>query len=698
MKNLILIISTILLALSAKANDILFFYPIAYEEQTDLFIKLAIPLEDAYVLVNDEKHYFTKQGVLLERIPNEASLSFSIGQTVEGEDIQLQEEATSYRLNPSTTIIIGSALYKQLTAWSTSINQTIPLNSYLRTLLNEDKIADEELLSFTQQFYKYSAPISKMATMDANIQAFFNKSKGSTPDGCNCNFVLNHYSSVSPLKDNSGTYNNGYNFLNSGNTLSEIIPKYDAFDSNSPNWHRWYTNEKGPAHDLFLRTYDSGGQFNYQWSTTGLNNTGSLAPSPSYAYNTFQFMCVGQEFNLPSDCGCTKKFCTLYEYNNFLKVIAHKLRPLSKVSSTAEELAVITLHNNAGVQVIDANRNVAYTECNGNFNFEFLQNIFDLASTIVGVVVDVQDTTNGPPLSNIPGAIADIGADLIELFKTPPVLVTGSCDDIYMKTALLRDFQCFEMKANDPTTITLQSFTFLGVAGEKKWDNYAIARSDFRLQSIVLTGSIEGTDHCCSDKLGQHLYANMGGPVSETTHNNNVTGAYYLYGPWDNFTAVGYAPIIPVNGNRGYFTYNDKNRDCAPIEPKSYSTDLDFLLSPVFEDAITIAMQEGSITGSFEEDELQDKGISSSISFDLYPNPTNDFLNIALQDLQVGSTISLSIYNSLGQLIETIYEGEVEQAALNMKWSDDEIENGTYHLVLRENDILIFGKAFVFQK
>jgi hypothetical protein len=694
MKNLVLILSTLLMTLSTMANEVIFFYPISYEEQSDLFIKLAEPIEGAFLRLNAQKYYFQNSGVLLENFPQKKSLSFELGQTINGEDYPLLDEAITYAFTPSTTIIIDAVLYKKLTAWSTSLNQTLPLNTYLTALLNEEKIAPEEILSFTQQFYHYKATISTKAAMETNIQAFFNSEKSSGPDeGCNCNFVLNHYSSVSPLKQGAGTYGNGYNFLNNGNTLSEIIPNTTDFDSNSPKWHRWYAREKGPAHDLFLRTYDSGSQFSYEWSTTGLNNTGSLAPSPSYAYNTFQFMCVEQEFDLPNDCGCTKKFCTLYEYNNFLKVIAHRLKPLSNVSSTAEELAIVTLHNNAGVKVIDANRNVAYTECKGNFNFEFLQNIFDLAGAVVNVVIDLQDNTNGPPINNIPDAISDVGAALIDLFKTPPILVTGECEDVYMKTALLRDFECFELKANDPTTLTLQSFTFLGVSGDKKWDNYAIARSDFRLQSIVLTSSVEGTDYCCSDKLGQHLYANMGGPVSETTHNNNVTGAYYLFGPWDNFTPIGYAPIIPMNANRGYFSYNDKNKDCAPIQPKSYQNDLDFLLSASFEEAVTEVMQSNSPAA---EDMIEP--LASKIAFNLFPNPTHDFLNIELKELQIGSNISLSIYNSHGQLIETVYNGKVEQVSLNMSWSNDEIQDGTYHLVLRENNILIFGKTFVFHK
>jgi hypothetical protein len=186
----------------------------------------------------------------------------------------------------------------------------------------------------------------------------------------------------------------------------------------------------------------------------------------------------------------------------------------------------------------------------------------------------------------------------------------------------------------------------------------------------------------------------MGGPVDETTHNNNVTGAYYLFGPWDNFTPVGYAPIIPMNANRGYFTYTDKNKDCAPVKPKKTTDDLDFLLSESFEESARQVLDPSRLAAESDDEKVA----ASKISLDIYPNPTHDFLNINLDELQPGANISLSVYNSLGQLIEIIFEGKIEETNFNMTWSNDEIQNGTYHLVLRENNILIFGKVFVFQK
>lgn len=697
LKQLFLIL--IVLTSTTKASDLIYFYPIQYENQKDLFIKLAYPIENAFITYEKKDYYFENQGVLIPNIPIEETIAFNLMVMDNYKAFPLTEEVLSYENKPSTNIFLDQNLYKALASWSTKEDQNIPLNNYLVQLLSNKQIAPEELVSFTQQFYKFKATMSKTLSPEENIQQFFKaKAFGEDDSPCNCNFVLNHFSSAAPVRHGSGTYGNGYNYLNYPGVptgrLSEIINVYKSFDSNSPKWHRWYSNEKGPAHDLFLRTYDSNNSFNYQWSTLGINNNGANTPSPNYAYNSFQFMCVGQELFLPKNCNCTKQFCTLYEYNNILKVIARKLKALSNVSSTAEELAIVTLTNSSGVSVVDANRNRAYTECNGDFNFEFLGNLFDLAGAVVDVVIDVQDTTNGPPINDVPEAIENIGGALLELVSTPPIIVKGDCEEKYLQSALLRNFECFKLRANDPTTLTLQSYTFLGVAGDRKWDNYAIARSDFRIQTLVLTGSEEDVTHCCSDKLGMHLYANMGGPVSETDHNNNVTGAYYLFGPWDNFTQIGYLPVIPNNAHRGYFIYEDNKRDCAPIKPGKKSLNSDNLFS-------SITMQEENQVKETSTESKHSNGVSLASAFQskLYPNPSHDHLNIEISGLNPEANLSVIVYNSMGLKIEEIYSGTVLGTNQDILWEtkQSDLSAGVYYVVIRENNLLMESIPFMYK-
>ena len=699
MKNLKKLFSIFLSLISfAQANELVYFYPIEYEEQTDLYIKLAYPIDNALIRYNNHAYYFEDNGILIPDISPTQTIEFALIVEKDNKQLPNNEEGLRFTHKKSTNIFIDKDLYKALSTWSTKENQNIPLKEYLIGLIKNEKIASKELVSFTQQFYNYKIPISKKLSDKQNIEQFFKANLTNDEESpCDCNFILNHFSSAAPVKQGSGNYQNGYNYLNHPGIpfgrLSEMINNYEHFDSNSPKWHRWYSNEKGPAHDMFLRTYDSKGQFNYQWSSLGSNNNGTYSPSPSYAYNSFQFLCVGQESNLPEDCNCTKQFCSLYEYNNILKVIARKLKPLSNVSSTAEELAIVTLTNSDGVTVVDANRNRAYTACSGKFNFEFLDELFDLAGSVVDVVVDVQDSTNGSPINDIPGAIDNVGESLMDLVSTPPVIVNGDCEDKYIKSTLLRNFECFNLKANDPTTLTLQSYTFLGLAGDRKWDNYATAKSDFRIQTIVFSGSEENELHCCSDKLGMHLYGNMGGPVSDAEHNNNVTGAYYLFGPWDDFTQVGYLPIIPNNAQRGYYIYEDDKRDCAPIKPGKKDIDWESLFSDISSTPSTQTPETSSESIKIDHTLIPD------IRCKIYPNPSHRYLNIELNQLTLGSNLSITLYNNIGQVIEEIYAGTVLEENKKLVWESQHsnFTEGMYHIVLRENNIFIQSLPFLYK-
>lgn len=697
MKKLIFLFSSLIIAFTAHANELLFYYPINYSERSDLFIKLAYPIDDAFIIYENEKIYFKERGILLKNISDK--ISFELGQTSLNQDYLISDEALLWQNDFSENILIDKDLYKAISSWSTKEDQNIPFSSYLRSLRSQRTIHEEEILSFIQQFYKNKAVYNEKNSFEDNLNLNFKKDvETGVISPCGCGFVLNHFASAAPLNTNVLPYQNGYTYLNTTGSLSSMVAVGDNFQSSSPKWHTWSTKEKGPAHSMFLRSYDEWGQFKYQWSTLGYDNTSPNSPSPNYAYNSFQFVCVGYDTELPKDCDCTKTFCSVYEYNNFLKVIAHRLKPTAKVSAAAEELAVITLSNKAGVQLIDANRDMLLTQCKGIFNFDFLQNFFNLGKEIVEVVIEVNDTTNGAAINDIPAAIDNIGSALIDLVRTPPILVTGDCEDKILEASLLRNFKCFELKANDPTTITLQSYTFLGVSGERKWDNYAIAKSDFRIQSFVLQGSNENYAHCCSDKLGVHLYANMGGPVSDQDHNTNTNGSYNLMGPWDNYNPVGYIPVIPVNANRGYFSLDIENRECAPIFPtKSLENESWFSSIANF-----TSPSKESLLKNFDDEEIQVEDLhlaNSIINFQLFPNPSSGLLNLSISGLELGRDLKIKIYNTLGSEVATVYEGKSDATELQFKWSNtnSNLPNGMYFVSITENNVIISTKSFIFK-
>ena len=62
-----------------------------------------------------------------------------------------------------------------------------------------------------------------------------------------------------------------------------------------------------------------------------------------------------------------------------------------------------------------------------------------------------------------------------------------------------------------------------------------------------------------------------------------------------------------------------------------------------------------------------------------YPNPFNPSTSF---ELNVGSTgyISLSVYNISGQLVDVIYEGNIDAGIYNMTWNGDNVASGVYIL------------------
>ena len=69
MKNLKKLFLILLSLISfAQANELVYFYPIEYEEQTDLYIKLAYPIDNAFIQYNNHAYYFMDNGILIPDI------------------------------------------------------------------------------------------------------------------------------------------------------------------------------------------------------------------------------------------------------------------------------------------------------------------------------------------------------------------------------------------------------------------------------------------------------------------------------------------------------------------------------------------------------------------------------------------------------------------------------------------------------
>jgi len=83
----------------------------------------------------------------------------------------------------------------------------------------------------------------------------------------------------------------------------------------------------------------------------------------------------------------------------------------------------------------------------------------------------------------------------------------------------------------------------------------------------------------------------------------------------------------------------------------------------------------------------------------IYPNPGHGYLNIELNQLTLGSNLSITLYNNMGQEVEEIYAGTVLEENKKLVWESQHsnFTEGMYHIVLRENNIFIQSLSFFYK-
>lgn len=680
----------------SKAQDYIYTYPIIYKNSADLLVKIKIPGSSIYASLDnpDSKKAFSNNELLFENIDDKQEHKLFLFQFDGNSYTSLTEEPLQITMKDRPQIELDKTLYASLTNWSVNAKQTQKLSSFLKVLKNEKDINPLEIISFIQQHRGYDNEIEKDWSFEHKIDAIFRKGEKDI-NPCKCSYVLNHWATAAPLKPGGGNVGNGYNYI--GNNQSQMIADYNDYSTGTPKFHRWYTNEKGPAHDMFLYTYDSGGSFNYEWATFGYDNTGSHAPSPNSAELSYQFFCEEYLSEIPKDCQCTKQLLIVYNYDTYYKVIADKLKPLSKVHSAVEEVAVLSTmrigYNNPEFEIRDAGKIKVQTKCAGTFNFTWLQNLGNLIAEILGSVSQIYaaaTNASGNTVADILDILTeeipeDIEA-LINILNVATINVSGDCTDKYGEATLLKGAFYLEMKANEPVFVTLNSYTFLGVYGKKKWNNYAITRSNFRLQGIVWPGSVEKTEECCSDKLGNHLYASMSGPVNDNDLHSWTQGIYALFAPWDNYSSTGYQPAFPIKANRGYFVRVNKEMDCAPAQPFG-KTDI-------------LGKEDDAIKESNIDDTQNiEKYSINNVAVNLYPNPSNNVLNIEVNNITANELLTINIYDLQGRLISTVYNEQAidknVQTSVNLQ--DIGITSGTYYIFVSQNGIIKEAKPFIYK-
>lgn len=694
MKNILILCINALIALNINAQNGVFIYPVKYLNSKDILIKTPFSSEQYYLALEEDSSIRSLEegNVLIENLSEGETLTILI-KSIENDSILTK---IIFDEKQTEMLQLDLPIYKVLSQWAIEENQNQSLSDLLISMQNKNNILDEEILYFVQTYLDGIPQFNRDIVLSKNIKNAFTEFKHSKKmiSGCQC-IQLNHDAEITPLKPNSGNYLNGYNYLDASGQFSQGINNTTYFNSSSPKWHRWYTNEKGPAHDNFLRQYDQGGRFSYEWSSFSHDNSGGYSPSLNNASILFNFFCteIGEE--LPDDCDCTKKLTILYRYDTKFSVIASKLKPLSKVHSIAQEISTISYASSSGkIELLDAGMAKYETECNGSFNFDFIKNWFDLGEAVLGLIIDVQDSTNGSIPQDISSNLGDIVNTLEAIATTSPIEVSGDCTPKYGEENLMAGGKIIEMKANDPVVITLSSFTFLGTYGKRKWDNYARTGSDFWLQGFVDAGSLEGSNHCCSDKVTRFVQASVNGPKSETDLINWIESWVKLYAPWDKFMQVGDFPLIDHRSNRGYFIHNDPERNCFPTSPEIPDfTDAEGL--KVLKEPIE-AKETETITS---EDLLSHSNPHSALLVNIYPNPGHDFVNLNVANCK-NSHLAISIYNSLGQEIVEIINERVQQDKISIQWLDEhnQMDSGVYFVVIKQDGRIVHSSPLEINK
>lgn len=705
MREFFIILLSIFYATISKAQDGFIINPIDYENTRDVFLKFPPDLQNSFLQIKETKQKFDIKSneMLIENLDLNTDYTFIVNIDTGGGYFQF-ELTTKPESNDVLDLDFG--LYAAVTKWSTTDNQQVKLSDYLVELFKNSNINEEEILYYVQKILETDFKFSKNTSLAQNIKNAFsyNKDTRGPKNGCECK-SLRHYADMTPRRPNAGNGNNGWNFLDNNNRFSQVIRKDFLHESNSTKWHKWHTYEKGPAHEMFLRQYDAWGSFNYEWSTFGHDNTGRLAPSPNNAFLMFNLQCVETDFELPDKCDCTKNLNVFFRYDTNLKVIARKLKPISKVHSVAQELALVTVSNmkTGEVNLLDADQAKLETKCNGSFNFEFIRNFLELTKEALELAIAIQDTTTGTILEDIAGSIDGIADELEDIFTTSPIITTGDCTDKVAEATLVSGFRTLELKANQPLLVTMSSFTFLGTYGRRKWDNYAITRSNFWLQGFLDSGSKEGNDYCCTDKVTNFLQASVNGPKSETDLLSWIEAWTRIFGPWDNFVQIGYAPVIDQRANRGYYVYNDPNRDCLPASPNKPIADDESFMKLLNNEVVTNNLNgensklETTDTKAIEKSFVSDFG--KELQFNLYPNPTNQYINIELSNLKEGN-LEVSIYNINGQKVVDIHNGVNTTSSFKTKWDDisNSLSTGTYFVVVKLNNEVLQSKPLLINK
>jgi len=162
-----------------------------------------------------------------------------------------------------------------------------------------------------------------------------------------------------------------------------------------------------------------------------------------------------------------------------------------------------------------------------------------------------------------------------------------------------------------------------------------------------------------------------------------------LYGPlhlfYDLIAGFEYPPIeypnqvqhIPWNANPGEYQYVAYCGD-YPYNPKD-SAFFDFTIVP----PIVSENDSWNLSRGFEEESIQ---VPLKENFHCnYPNPFNAKTSISFDLAQEGD-VNLSVYNLMGQRVETLVDGRMHAGRHSINWNAESYSSGVYFYKLTSTE------------
>lgn len=231
----------------------------------------------------------------------------------------------------------------------------------------------------------------------------------------------------------------------------------------------------------------------------------SSSSSPNQTSITFTMLCE-DEFGISNDCMCPdRKLVVFADYATDVRAFADKVNCTSSgsgyaASAQVEDWAILTKNSKkTEIGIIDAGRIKVHDESYISHNPEFKIQVINVVAEGLKAYVQV---TGGGKFDN--QTIEDLKDALEGLLLTPPH--SGGGNGVSSGLAYLIDNKSttLELLPNDPTFVTVHSYSYHRLSGHTKW------RAETWLKSSVgLAGYLKykETAECCNENQYSYIIA-----------------------------------------------------------------------------------------------------------------------------------------------------------------------------------------------